>query len=470
MGMQVDTLPPSLNKPHAPQRGLGWPVALATPVLVPLLALGLVLGAVLWAPPGLAQSAGKAGADPEAKLHDVERKIESQRAESERQKARAAKLKEEMDAVNAELIAAASRVQDHEAQVAALESDLAHLEREAALKTEQLRERRNQFSGVVMALTRIARFPTEALVAQPMPPEDTVRSAILLRAAVPAIELRAATLRGELRELASARSQVQTQRSDLQSAVDLLRVEEGRIEVIRKQKAALRAEAISKSRVAQSKANALGRKAKNIRDLMDRLQSERKKAQALAAAEAQKRREAARQDKAASTLHVQPESTEPAVDVAALGTIGSISKARGRLPFPVVGKLVGLYGQPLDGGQTRKGISLETREGAQVIAPFDGKVVFAGPFRGYGQLLIIDHGEGYHSLLAGLGRIDAIIGQSVLAGEPVAVMTGGQTTASDHASGTPPGGQAILYVEFRRDNEPINPMPWLASRKGTPKG
>jgi len=71
--------------------------------------------------------------------------------------------------------------------------------------------------------------------------------------------------------------------------------------------------------------------------------------------------------------------------------------------------------------------------------------------------LIIDHGEGYHSLLAGLGRIDAAIDQPVLAGEPVAVM-------SDD------GQQPVLYVEFRRDNQPINPLPWLAQRKRIPQG
>lgn len=403
----------------------------------------------------VAPVAAQAAGDPASKLQDVERKIQSQNAESERQKARAAALKAEMSTVNAALIAAAKRVQDQEVQVVEIETELSGLEREASQKTEKLRERRHQFSGVVMALTRIARFPTEALIAQPIPPEDTVRSAILLRAAVPAIEVRAASLQDELQGLALARAQVEERRSELQSAVDRLRAEEGRIESIRKQKAALRAEAISKGRAAQSRANKLAREAKNLRDLMERLQDERKKAEA----------------KARSTLHVRPESgantsTLTPKEVAALGGIGSISKARGRLPFPAVGKVVGLYGQSLDGGQTSKGLSLKTRDGAQVIAPFEGKVVFAGPFRGYGQLLIIDHGEGYHSLLAGLGRIDAVIGQPVLAGEPVASMTGGESAAS----GTSAGGQSILYVEFRRDNQPINPLPWLASRKGTPKG
>lgn len=399
-----------------------------------------------------AQTSGTAG----AKLQDVERKIQSQKDESARQRARAAALKSEINAVNVELVAAARRVQDQEGQVAALESELAHLQRSADAKTAQLRERRRQFSGVIMALSRIARFPTEAFIAQPIPPEDTVRSAILLRAAVPAIEVRASALKDDLVGLASARSDVEDRRADLQGALERLRAEEGRINVIRKKKAALRAEAISKGRAAKSQARKLAKQAKSLRDLVSRLNAQQQVDKAKAA-------------KAnASRLHVAPKTSSgagagpSASELAALGRIGSISKARGRLPFPAVGKLIGLYGQPLDGGLTRKGVSIKTRAGGQVISPFDGKVVFAGQFRGYGQLLIIDHGEGYHSLLAGMGRIDAAIGQPVLAGEPVAIMTA--------KKGSGAGGQPILYVEFRRDNHPINPLPWLASRKGTPKG
>jgi septal ring factor EnvC (AmiA/AmiB activator) len=94
---------------------------------------------------------------------------------------------------------------------------------------------------------------------------------------------------------------------------------------------------------------------------------------------------------------------------------------------------------------------IETRPAAQVIAPFDGRVVFAGDYRRYGQLLIIAHGEGYHSLLAGLGNIDVVVGQWVLAGEPVGRMT--------QADGRVPE----LYVEIRRNGEAINPQSWLAT-------
>jgi septal ring factor EnvC (AmiA/AmiB activator) len=119
----------------------------------------------------------------------------------------------------------------------------------------------------------------------------------------------------------------------------------------------------------------------------------------------------------------------------------------------VVGRIIGRFGQTLSTGLTRKGMRLQTASGAQVVAPYEGRVVYAGKFRGYGELLIIEHGEGYHSLLSGLARIDNTIGQWVVAGEPVGVM------------GRPDSRKPVLYVELRRNGQPINPLPWLAAHK-----
>jgi septal ring factor EnvC (AmiA/AmiB activator) len=126
--------------------------------------------------------------------------------------------------------------------------------------------------------------------------------------------------------------------------------------------------------------------------------------------------------------------------------------------YPVAGRIVDRFGEKRSTGLTRRGIDMETRPNALVVAPVDGRIVFAGNFRGYGQLLIIEHGEGYHSLLAGMARIDGTVGQQVLAGEPVGVM------------GNPTSGKPRLYVELRRDGQPINPVPWLVARKVEVKG
>ena len=123
-------------------------------------------------------------------------------------------------------------------------------------------------------------------------------------------------------------------------------------------------------------------------------------------------------------------------------------KAKGLLSRPATGPVITAYGQESAKGVTSKGIVIKTRNLAQVVAPFDGAVVFAGPFKGYGNMVIIEHGKGYLSLLAGLDNFDCEIGQMLLAGEPLGQM--------------PDGKDAKLYMEIRKDSHPVNPEIWLA--------
>ncbi len=122
---------------------------------------------------------------------------------------------------------------------------------------------------------------------------------------------------------------------------------------------------------------------------------------------------------------------------------------RGGVTSPVRGRLAKAYGQNNGYGNTAKGITIAAWSGAQVVAPFDGKIVFAGPFRGYGKILIIEHRGGYHTLLAGMERVDGSLDQWILAGEPIGVM------ARKNAK------KPRLYMELRRGGKPINPLPWV---------
>ncbi|WP_290979714.1 peptidoglycan DD-metalloendopeptidase family protein [Hyphomicrobium sp.] len=135
------------------------------------------------------------------------------------------------------------------------------------------------------------------------------------------------------------------------------------------------------------------------------------------------------------------------------------SDARGKLPLPAQGRRALTFGERTQFGGQSKGIVIETRSAAQVTSPCDGWVVYAGEFRSYGQLLIINAGDGYHVLLAGLSQIDVQPGQFVLTAEPVGTMSGGQKNSS---SATPVSGP-VLYVELRKDGRPIDPDPWWAS-------
>jgi septal ring factor EnvC (AmiA/AmiB activator) len=135
------------------------------------------------------------------------------------------------------------------------------------------------------------------------------------------------------------------------------------------------------------------------------------------------------------------------------------SDARGKLPLPVQGRRALAFGERTQFGGQSKGIVVETRYSAQVTSPCDGWVVYAGEFRSYGQLLIINAGDGYHVLLAGLSQIDVQPGQFVLTAEPVGTMSGGQKNSPSAA----PVSGPVLYVELRKDGRPIDPDPWWAS-------
>ena len=141
----------------------------------------------------------------------------------------------------------------------------------------------------------------------------------------------------------------------------------------------------------------------------------------------------------------------------------AFERTRGQLHLPVNGSPIRGFGSPDGAGGTQKGLSLASHTGAEITAPCDGWVVYAGPFRSYGQLLILNAGGGYHVLLAGMERISVDLGQFVLTGEPVAVMGG---PAQVSAAVTTGSKQPVLYVEFRKDGTPIDPSPWWATNEG----
>lgn len=388
---------------------------------------------------------------PEAtKLREVEKALEKERGESEQLRQKAKALAEEMEKLKAELVAAAREAQGHEETLIGLEGRLAELKGQENVKLAALERRRGQMTDVLAALERMAWSPTEALIAQPAHPADAVRTAILLRAAVPRIENEAASIRNQLTELASLRAGMAKQRERIGSVAVKLDNETGRLNSLLKRKGELQVRTEAESAEAERRVAKLATEASDLRDLLARLENERKEREAALRAKPTPDKSTAGKS-APEKLAALP----PARPGAPSGK--SFTAARGTLPYPARGRVVFGFGEANTVGHTQKGLSIETRAAAQVIAPYDGHVVFAGQFRGYGLLLIIEHGEGYHTLLAGMDRIDAAVGQTLVAGEPVGIMA-----QSDE--------KPTLYVELRQNGQPINPVPWLTAQKDKTNG
>ncbi|MGC2855011.1 murein hydrolase activator EnvC family protein [Novispirillum sp. DQ9] len=396
----------------------------------------------------------QAAKQPERKLEAIEKAIEETRDRGKELTEKAAALAREIEDLQKEAVASARTAQDTEEELSGLEGRLRDLKAREKVLHGELGAREDQMAVVLAGLQRMALRPPEAMLALPMPTHDVVRSAILLRAVVPTLNDRAADLRGELHTLAAVRTDIAAQKAEIARAAKRLDRQKGELATLLRRKADLRRSTEAELRKAEQRATTLARDAENLRDLLVKLEEERKRREAEAqrlAALAVAKPKPPPVPTAAGARPPPAKATEAAAPAAAAAG-RPLDQVRGAMPMPARGTLVTRYGESDAAGTTSRGIVIATRPAAQVIAPSDGVVAFAGAFRGYGQLLIIEHGGGYHTLLSGMSRIDAVVGQRLLAGEPV--------------GGMAPEGSPTLYVEIRRDGQPVNPLPWLSARKG----
>lgn len=438
-----------------------------TAAIAAALALLLTFGL---SPPALSQNSPTL---PSAKKAETLRSTEQALRDA---KARAAELarttelsEAELTALRRRLIALAAREHERTGTVEQLERRMADLIEREATKKAALNGQRRQLAALLAALQRIAATPPTALIALPAAPADTIRSALLLRGTVPAIEDRARVLAQDLEALAELRTALVSARVHLDAERKTLQQDRRALEAL----VARRANALTGTRAAQQKAAAeaarLGREALSLRDLVRKLDAARElarqqeKREALrrqAEAQTRLREKAARQTVPSPPAPREKPQPKPQDRIAALTPPdirknGLETRRSGNLPVP--GRIVSAFGAAKDGAPS-DGVTVTSRPGASVIAPQGGTVVFAGPFKGLGKLLIIEHRGAYHLLLAGLARIDASIGEKVLAGEPVGVM--------------PTTGPAdpTLYMELRRKGRPVNPTPWLSARRNGKNG
>jgi septal ring factor EnvC (AmiA/AmiB activator) len=318
---------------------------------------------------------------------------------------------------------------------------------------EALATRRQQIGGTLIALERLSRNPPRALLLSPNKPMEVVRQAMLLRASLPIIQDRAETLREGIAELAATRDDIDRQLKELKGASDLYTDQRGMLDSLIDRKADLLQETEAERKRIAQRLKRLAREAETLKDLFARLEEERPTPPPAAPAPT-----APPAANGQAEAPPAPKEQQTAALTAPRPNALRQFPSHGSITLPVRGELSRQYGDNTPYGNTAKGITIETRPAARVVAPYDGKVVFAGPFRGYGQILIIEHGGGYHTLLSGMERVDTSVGQWLLAGEPVGVMA------------KPDGGHPRLYFELRREGQPINPLPWFAEYRGRDRG
>jgi murein hydrolase activator len=409
------------------------------------------------------QAPAEAGDLDAIKTRDQE--LEALRAAQRRTLENEARLKREIESIgddrrrfNQQLIDTASRVLAVEERIAQTQARLEPLdEREQALRTS-LEQRRGVIAEILAALQRIGRRPPSGLMMRADDALQSVRSAMMLGAVLPEMRQQAEVLAADLAELVHLRQQTAAERDRLARDLFVLADERQHLSVFIEERQKRLGEAEQALSEERQRAAQLARQAENLTQLITKLE------QGLDTAA-----RAARAARAAARASEEAKAPGGRPDLAALKDTGRLApaiafaSAKGTLPLPANGARIKEFGAADGLGGTEKGVSISARPGGQITAPCDGWVVYAGPFRNYGQLLILNAGGGYHVLLAGMERISVDLGQFVLTGEPVAVMGDGAQSAVAKAGGV---SQPVLYVEFRKDGVPVDPGPWWAVNEG----
>ena len=428
----------------------------------------LLLGLLSTFPLSVAAEDDLSREEAQKKLDETSQKLQSSRAQEQGLSQDVAALAEARAKLNSDLIEAGKQVQASEAKLSGTEAKLAELTDQVTVIRNSITDRKETIVKMLSAMQRIGRTPPPALVTRRDDALAVVRSAMLLAQVFPELKYQADNLSQELDGLVKLETGIREQRDAEKSEADRLAAERGRIDKLLEEKKTKLAQSEAELSATRQAAEQQAAEETELNALIARLDERIAKAEVAqydAEVATEKALRAREQQQALATpgnekvIEIKPESTKIAfASPARLKPAMPFELTKGTLPLPAQGKRLKRFGEADGVGGTLRGISLQTRGEARIIAPTDGWVVYAGPFRSYGNLLIINAGGGYHVLLAGMGRIDVSLGQFVLAGEPVAVMG----AALQAGQGNNDNSRPVLYVEFRKDGRPIDPGPWWA--------
>ncbi|MCB1542605.1 MAG: peptidoglycan DD-metalloendopeptidase family protein, partial [Rhodoblastus sp.] len=390
--------------------------------------------AFLSAPAG-AQAPAEPGFDPVAskklELRGVEDTISASAEQRAKIQAEIESIRQDRARLNAALLDATAKVAEADARLAKVEARLDRLTGSEEAIRRSLEGRRAVVGEVLAVLQRMGHRTPPALLVQPEDVLKAIRASMTLGAVLPGLRAETEALASDLKDLVSLRASIATEKDNLAREHQGLQDERARLAALVDTRQKSLGEAQSALEIEQKRAAELAGQATSLKDLIAKM--ERESAAARKAAEEARKYDEERKKQAALETQEQQAKIEasPFKDPARLAPAIPFSKARAKLPLPASGEIVKTYGASDAFGSSEKGISIGVRPRATVVSPADGWVLYAGPYRTYGQLLIVNAGDGYYIVLAGMDRVNVAVGQFVLSGEPIGVMGDGATrTAS----------------------------------------
>ncbi|ARM14449.1 MULTISPECIES: murein hydrolase activator EnvC family protein [Rhizobium] len=372
-----------------------------------------------------------------------------------------ANLEKSTESIRQALIDSAGRRKGLEKQILESEKKLADLGVKQDGIRRSLHERRGLLAEVLAALQRMGRNPPPALLVTPDDALASVRSAILLGAVVPGIRKETDKLAADLASLAALQTASAAEKAGLTATMTDSIEEERRMDLLLAENDKLSRSSAAELQAERKRSEELAGKATSLEGLVASMESEIASVREAAAAarQAEENRKLLTDEQRAQAKALADSGVPDKNRIAPAYPFGEL---RAKLELPVAGDILRQFGDADGTGHEAMGMTVATNPETVVTAPADGLVVFAGAFRSYGQMIILDAGDGYHLVLSGMDTINTRQGKFVFAGEPLAVM-GAKRVASATALALETD-RPTLYIEFRKDGKPVDSRPWWTAK------
>ncbi len=348
-------------------------------------------------------------------IQEIENELETRQQREKELKAELNSIKSNLNKKKNQMINVATEIKKNEQNLIQLEKNIAEKVEQQTKVEEKLKEDRSAISDLILAMERMRRIPPEALLAKPGAPMETAQSAMLLESILPRIHKRAEGLKADMEVLSTILDELKEDRQKVLKTSKQLEISRKELAKLLSERENLFAQTTEDVKKEQAELQRISLQAKNLRELVAKIE----------------RRQREEQSARAQSAVVRKKTPIPRTGQAQLPSSGFIRLS---------------YGNSDDIGALSQGLKIETPKNAVVVAPMGGVVDYAGTFKGYGQIIILKHQKDYHSLIAGLTKIDTVVGRAVNAGEPIGKM--GKPTENQ-----PP----TLYYELRYKGNPVNP-------------
>lgn len=355
---------------------------------------GMILAAVGFSAPALAKTNVKAA-------------LAAKQAETAQLAQKSKEIGSEVDTLKTRLVTTTKTLRDTEDKITETNQNLSDLQTRKANSLKNLMKERAALGGLISAAQRYNRTSTSGMLLRSKP-LDAARASLIMKSMIPALHRQSEALKDRITDMARIEGQISAQLAEQSRQYKTLNRQQDDMGKLLKARQEVYQKTEVTRRTQEAEVAKLAKEAKNLADLVNRIKPKSKSIASLA-----------------------------------LPT---------NLPLPVSGTIRTGFGERDDYGSKSQGLTFNAPAGATVVTPLAGTVKFAGTFQKYRQILIVEHAGGYHSLIAGLGRIDTVVGATLAAGEPVGI-----AEKSDDG--------ARIYYELRQNGEPVNPRKLIVAQQ-----